>query len=77
MAWVLRALDLIVAANFGSNGPGEEGEERRRKGAGGVPPRRRSAGESEAGVPELETGCRLAWEGASGTCKLPMGLLVF
>ena len=45
MAWVLRALDLIVAANFGSNGPGEEGEERRRKGAGGVPPRRRSAGE--------------------------------
>ena len=47
------------------------------EGAGGVLPRRRSAGEGETGIPELETGCRLAWEGASGTRKLPMGLLGF
>ena len=35
------------------------------------------AGVGEPGVPELETGCRLAWEEASGTRKPPMGLLGF
>ena len=35
------------------------------------------AGVGESGVPELETGCRLAWEEASGTRELPMGLLGF
>ena len=45
--------------------------------AGDSAPRRRCAGEGETGVPELETGCRLAWEEAGGTRKLPMGLLGF
>ena len=77
MAWVLRALDLIVAVANGSGGPGQRGVGAVAEGAGSVLPRWRSAGEGETGVPELETGCHLACEGDSGTCKLPMGLLGF
>ena len=65
MAWVLRALDLIVAVANGSGGPGQKGAGAAAEGAGGVLPWRGFAGNGRSWPSRGQKGRKQGREGTT------------